>query len=230
MLLSLITTLFASVFFVHQPEVSAQDLSTNGTGLFGTWSSGSGRVLTGAGFANPVNFSFTYPLTTGIAYSFTDDGAFEEAQYRFVANGSEPHCVKTIVIWQHGTYTIHTNNSITMVPIAADGRIQVQDPCAATTSTMYYYDQWELYNGWTITNDINHNAWMLQLYRFDGSLMPRLYLVERPPSMLPTTQLTTNQTLLDQSDINTGSVNTDSSGTNQGTTASNSTSEQGTSG
>lgn len=30
---------------------------------------------------------FHYPNTTGIAYSFTDDGYFEEAQYRFLANG-----------------------------------------------------------------------------------------------------------------------------------------------
>lgn len=31
---------------------------------------------------------FIYPANTGIAYSFTDDGFFETAQYRFKANGA----------------------------------------------------------------------------------------------------------------------------------------------
>ena len=40
-------------------------------------------------FADPMNNAapFHYPNTTGIAYSFTDDGYFEEAQYRFLSNG-----------------------------------------------------------------------------------------------------------------------------------------------
>lgn len=39
-------------------------------------------------FADPMNNAapFHYPNTTGIAYSFTDDGYFEEAQYRFLGN------------------------------------------------------------------------------------------------------------------------------------------------
>lgn len=48
-----------------------------------------------------------------------------------------------------------------------------------------------LYAGWAITNDLNHNRYMLQLNRFDGSLFPRLYLWYRPPTMLPTEQLWT---------------------------------------
>lgn len=62
------------------------------------------------GFAAPTNFTFNYPNTTGMSYSFTDDGYFEEAQYRFVPNGTEPHCVQAIIIWQHGNYTINANN------------------------------------------------------------------------------------------------------------------------
>jgi len=173
--------------------VRAQDLTGNLTSLTGTWSSGSGSVLTGPGFAQPTNFTFTYPDNTGIAYSFTDDGHFEEAQYRFNANGTEPHCVQAIIIWQHGNYTINANNSISLTPIAADGRIQVQDPCAAETNVITYYDQPTLLNGWAITNDVNHNRYMLQLVRFDGSLMPRLYLLYRPPTMLPTQQLWTTE-------------------------------------
>lgn len=43
---------------------------------------------------------------------------------------------------------------------------------------------------------------MLQLQSYDGSLFPRLYLVARPPSMLPTVQLTTNKTEQDTSAVN----------------------------
>ncbi|KAK4701148.1 hypothetical protein P7C70_g5092, partial [Phenoliferia sp. Uapishka_3] len=137
------------------------------------------------------NKPFTYPANTGIAYSFTDDGYFEEAQYRFNANASEPHCATAVVIWQHGKYYFHNNGSLTLdpEPFVADGRIQVQDPCAATTEVLTYYSQFELYNAWTITIDVHHAAYMLQLYRFDGSLFPRLYLTVRPPTMLPTSSL-----------------------------------------
>lgn len=34
------------------------------------------------------NRPFIYPSNTGIAYSFTDDGYFESAQYRFNSNGA----------------------------------------------------------------------------------------------------------------------------------------------
>ncbi|GAA5917509.1 hypothetical protein JCM6882_005497 [Rhodosporidiobolus microsporus] len=135
---------------------------------------------------------FIYPANTGISFSFTDDGYFEEAQYRFNSNASEPQCPQAVVIWQHGKYAFHPNGSLTLDPSAfsSDGRIQVQDPCAATTSVLTYYSQWEIYNGWEITIDSHHAAYMLQLYKFDGSKMPRLYLTVRPPTMLPTTSLT----------------------------------------
>ena len=151
---------------------------------------------------------FKYPNTTGISFSFTDDGYFEEAQYRFLGNGqfrihpfcllpppsisprtvshehalmlyiplaSSPQCAKAVVIWQHGRYFLNANGSITMDPsiFVADGRVQVQDPCAATTKILTYYSQFSLFNGWGITIDRHHRAYMLQLTRFDGSLFPR---------------------------------------------------------
>ncbi|KAM0746321.1 hypothetical protein T439DRAFT_136393 [Meredithblackwellia eburnea MCA 4105] len=174
--------------------LAQQDFTSNSTGFAGTWSSGSGAVVTGPGFADPMNSNrpFIYPANTGISYSFTDDGYFEEAQYRFNANASEPHCATAAVLWQHGRYYFHNNGSITMDPsmFAADGRVQVQNPCAAQTQILTYYNQFELFSHWTITIDVHHAAYMLQLYRFDGSLFPRLYLTVRPPTMLPTTSLT----------------------------------------
>ncbi|BGP20329.1 hypothetical protein JCM10213_007119 [Rhodosporidiobolus nylandii] len=186
-LLSLLSLSFSTL-------ARAQDFTSNATGFAGTWSTGSGAVTTGPGFADPMNNDqpFLYPANTGISYSFTDDGYFEEAQYRFNSNASDPQCPQAVVIWQHGKYAFHPNGSLTLDPssFASDGRIQVQDPCAATTSVLTYYSQWELYNGWEITVDAHHAAYMLQLYRFDGSKMPRLYLTVRPPTMLPTTSLT----------------------------------------
>lgn len=38
------------------------------------------------GFYDPVNEKMIEPALTGISYSFTDDGFFEEAYYRSVSN------------------------------------------------------------------------------------------------------------------------------------------------
>lgn len=177
-------------------------------------------------FADPMNNGrpFIYPANTGIAYSFTDDGYFEEAQYRYVfsffprvvdengadyllsifllrllllslyfslaltsacpwstcsylPNASDPHCARAMLIWQHGRYTIHANNSITIdpSPFLSDGRILIQNRCTAQSEFLTYYNQWEIYNGWYIEIDVHHGAYMLQLERFDGSFMPRFF-------------------------------------------------------
>lgn len=160
------------------------------TGLEGTWSSGSGAVSTGSGFCNPANYSFTYPAVTGISYSFTDSGFFEEAQYRFNSNASDPQCITAYVLWQHGKYQLNNNGSITLYPFGSDGRIQVQDPCAAVTNVITTYDQITLYADWGITVDSIKANYKLQLNRFDGAKMPPLYLIANPPNMLPTVVLT----------------------------------------
>jgi hypothetical protein len=71
----------------------------------------------------------------------TDTGFFEEAQYRYTANASNPSCIQATIFWQHGTYGLNDNGSITLYPFSSDGRIQVQDPCAATTNIITYYNQ-----------------------------------------------------------------------------------------
>ncbi|KAM0789670.1 hypothetical protein ACM66B_006532 [Microbotryomycetes sp. NB124-2] len=192
LLSTLCAAIVASSFAVV--AVEAQATTNNATSLFGTWSSGSGAVVTGPDFADPLNSDRTFspPATTGIAISFTNDGYFEQAQYRLNANGSDPHCSTGVLIWQHGTYQLHSNGSLTLdpSPFQSDGRVQVQDPCGPQSEVLTYYSQFELYNGWEITVDLHHETYVLQLYRFDGSLYPRLYLTMRPPSMLPTTYLT----------------------------------------
>ena len=41
------------------------------------------------------NRPFIYPSNTGIAYSFTDDGYFETAWYRFQANGQSANVLRS---------------------------------------------------------------------------------------------------------------------------------------
>lgn len=94
---------------------------------------------------------------------------------RHPSTATRPDCATAVVIWQHGTYAIHTNGSITLdpSPFAADGRVQVQDPCAENTNVLAYYAQWELFSAWEITIDVNHAAYALQLRKYDGSKAPR---------------------------------------------------------
>lgn len=47
-----------------------------------------------------------------------------------------------------------------------------------------------MYADWGIQIDSITNNFVLQLNRFDGALMPPLYLVANPPNMLPTVVLT----------------------------------------
>jgi hypothetical protein len=54
--------------------------------LVGTWTSKSAKVITGPNFYNPINDSFIEPSHSGISYSFTADGFYEEAYYRTIAN------------------------------------------------------------------------------------------------------------------------------------------------
>ncbi|KAL9100292.1 MAG: hypothetical protein Q9163_004310 [Psora crenata] len=54
--------------------------------LEGTWTTKSRKVVTGPGFYDPVNEKMFEPDLTGISYSFTSDGFYEEAYYRAVSN------------------------------------------------------------------------------------------------------------------------------------------------
>ncbi|TFY80789.1 hypothetical protein EWM64_g3224 [Hericium alpestre] len=124
----------------------------NTTPIYGTWASGSKNVLTGPGFANPANLSFTYPLTTGVAYSFSSDGYYEVARYRFNGNGSQPNCITGVINWVHGKYQLVDNGSIILNPWA-DGYQQIQDPCVAVSNFIEQYNDTELYQSWQIFTD-----------------------------------------------------------------------------
>ena len=54
------------------------------------------------GFYDPVNDHFTEPKHTGISYSFSADGYFEESYYRAVANRtSYPSLCRLLVLPLH---------------------------------------------------------------------------------------------------------------------------------
>ena len=121
----------------------------------------------------------------------TDDGYFEQAEYRFSSNASDPHCITGVVTFQHGTYELLSNGSILLNPFSADGRQQVQDPCAAVSNQINQWSATVLFQQWRIfplPTGGNH----LNLYEFDGSPVAPMNLVANPPNMLPTQVLTKN--------------------------------------
>ncbi|KAF7375087.1 Proteasome subunit [Mycena sanguinolenta] len=166
---------------------SAQDIEYNSahnvTPITGTWSSGSKHVVTGTGFANPSQESFTYPNTTGVGYAFSDDGWYEIARYRFASNASEPNCIIGTVVWVHGTYDLLGNGSIVLTP-AGDGYQQVQAPCAATSNFIQNYNFTELMQSWQIFMDPTDGP-KLHLFQFDGSPVAPLFQLSAEPNMLP---------------------------------------------
>jgi len=168
------------------------DETHNATTIVGTWSTGSQHVITGPGFANPANQSFTYPPTTGVSYSFSSDMFYEIARYRFKSNGSEPTCITGIIGWVHGTYALEPNGSIVMTPFG-DGFQQIQDPCAAVSNFIEIYNYTELYQSWRIFQDPQTLGFKLHLFQFDGSPVAPQFLVSPTPNMLPT-QLLRNVT------------------------------------
>lgn len=159
----------------------------NATAISGTWSTGSKAVSTGSGFASPLNQTFTYPKNTGVSYSFTDDGFYEIARYRFNSNGSEPTCITGVMNWVHGTYQLLGNGSIVMTPFG-DGYQQIQDPCGAVSNFIEIYNFTELYQSWRIFLDPQDGP-KLHLFQFDGSPVAPQFQLSATPNMLPTRPL-----------------------------------------
>lgn len=174
-------------------------LAANKGDLVGTWVSGSQGVITGPGFVNPLNFSFNYPKVTGVSYSFSQGGFFEEAFYRFTVNSSQPNCITGVLQWQHGTYQPLANGSIILNPISSDGRQQVQDTCSPVSNIIQQFNNTVLMSTWEIRTDEVLGKELL-LYGFDGTPVQPLYPYANPPIMLPTETLTANVTI-GQTDI-----------------------------
>ncbi|KAK4984883.1 Reversal of tor2 lethality [Elasticomyces elasticus] len=162
--------------------------------LVGTWSTKSNKTLTGPGFYDPVNEKLIEPSRTGISYSFTADGYYEEAYYRAISNPQNPACPSGIMQWQHGSWVMNANGSLTLTPIAVDGRQLLSTPCNYDRSIYTRYNQSELFKAYEVFTDRYHNIPRLNLYKFDGSPLNPMYLAYSPPQMLPTQTLNPTST------------------------------------
>ncbi|TXT11126.1 hypothetical protein VHUM_01877 [Vanrija humicola] len=178
-------TLAAAALLASLFSANAQNFNNNVTSIEGTWSSGSGAVSTGGVSSTIETTTFTYPNNTGVSYSFTDTGFFEEVRYRYNSNASSPQCITGFISWQHGTY-IFSGDGLIMTPYPDDGRIQVQDPCAPVSNQITYYKEEMTMKNWAIVVDGLTGRYTLNLNGFDGSPVAPLYLIARPPNMLPT--------------------------------------------
>jgi len=54
-----------------------------------------------------------------------------------------PKCPSGIMQWQHGSYTYNTDGSLTLNPIAVDGRQLLSTPCDYDNSIYTRYNQTE---------------------------------------------------------------------------------------
>jgi hypothetical protein len=96
--------------------------------------------------------------------------------------------------WQHGSFQKLSNGSLILSPFGVDGRQLMSDPCNYDNSIYTHYNQSELFQRYSIYIDPYHQVWRMDMYRFDGSPLPAMYLAYRPPEMLPTSTLNPTST------------------------------------
>lgn len=193
------SSLLATVGYAQSQSSSVDDLE-------GTWSSKSGAVITGPDFYDPIDELLLEPTLPGISYSFTKDGFFEEAIYQISANPRDPKCPTGVLIFQHGTYNISDNGTLTLEPYKVDGRQLLSDPCKQEENAVYSrYNQTEKFKQFAVYVDPYHGRYRLDLFQFNGAPMPPMYLAYRPAMMLPTETLNPTQEAASQPE-NTGST------------------------
>ncbi|KAF2155036.1 ROT1-like protein [Myriangium duriaei CBS 260.36] len=168
---------------------STTNAQTLPASLVGTWTTKSNKTFTGPGFYNPQKDEFIEPARTGFSYSFTADGFYEEAYYRAISNPTNPKCPSGILQFQHGSWIQNANGSLTLTPIAVDGRQLMSTPCNSNNAIYTRYNQTELFKTWQVYLDPYHQIQRLDLFGFDGAPLNPMYLAYQPPQMLPTTTL-----------------------------------------
>lgn len=67
-------------------------------------------------------------------------------------------------------------------PFADDGRLQTQNPCTPTTSVLTYYNEWEMWDTWSINIDTNHEAYSIRAQNYNGKV-PRCVRRTSPSPM-----------------------------------------------
>ncbi|KAJ5756969.1 uncharacterized protein N7511_007151 [Penicillium nucicola] len=176
------------MFFIWSLLATAA-CATTAKDLVGTWTTKSQEVITGPGFYDPLKDKLLEPNLTGVSYSFDDQGHYEEAYYRAISNPVDPACPKGIMQWQHGSFEISADGSLTLNPIAVDGRQLLSDPCRQEIGLYTRYNTTEHFKSFSTGVDKYHKIQRLDLKKPDGSLLHPMFLAYRPPKMLPTTTL-----------------------------------------
>lgn len=98
---------------------------------------------------------------------------------------SYPQCVTSVLQWQHGSFNVTTNHTISTAPIEEDGRMNLTNPCMSGgywDGTAQYYYQPETYAGYSIDD-----TGKLTLIRFDGQPLRPMTLLSKDPIMWPIT-------------------------------------------
>lgn len=164
--------------------------------LEGTWTSRSKTVLTGPSFFDPVDELLIEPSLPGISYSFDGKGNWEQAIYQVTSNPVNHSCATAVLLWQHGTYTVHQpddktgETKLTLTPIGVDGRQLMSYPCNDRgVSTYMRYNQVETILNFNIELDHYYGELKLTLYEWDGTKKQPMWLQYKPPLMLPTQTL-----------------------------------------
>lgn len=107
--------------------------------------------------------------------------------------------------FQHGTIVENADGSLSLTPFSVDGRQLQSNPCAGSTSIYTRYNQSETMeacsplfgkakSGVLLTRSQKYQVYIdpytkmtrLDLYKFNGTPMPPMYLAFNPPQMLPT--------------------------------------------
>ncbi|EGC41526.1 conserved hypothetical protein [Histoplasma capsulatum var. duboisii H88] len=154
--------------------------------LTGTWTTKSMKVFTGSAFYDPIKDRLKEPSLTGISYSFTADGFYEEAYFRAVSNPTTPECPSGIMQFQHGTYRVEPNGSMILTPFDSDGRQLISNRCAGKYAEYTRYTQKEVFQRYEILIDPYNRVERLNMFQFDGSPLNPMYLALRQPQMHPT--------------------------------------------
>jgi len=185
-----IATVFLTAFLTFT-KAQIRTQADDPINIVGTWSTGSGQVATGLNFFNPLNQTFNVPKVGGQSYSFTGDGHWEQALFIFTPDPANPNCAQAQLIWQHGTYQMNSNGSLSLTPFVGDGRQLVQSGCTEVSSSITAYDQSEFMQSFYIRQEwhFGSGGYYLQMYAFDGTPKPWMWLQYKPPQMLPTQQL-----------------------------------------
>ena len=94
-----------------------------------------------------------------------------------------------MIQWQHGDYYQSSNGTLHLRPYASDGRQQLSEPCDGAYSTFRRYNQSETFLGYEQLLDRYNDRERLNLLAWDGTPAIPMWLIQRPPQMLPTTTL-----------------------------------------